>query len=54
LENRIYYYESQKPIQFLFKTNDCDGNDATNNEKIEDKKQQNDLMKIVDKHIVEI
>lgn len=53
-ENRIYYNENQKPIQFLFKTNDCDGNDATDNKKIEDKNQQNDLMKIVDKHIVEI
>lgn len=53
-ENRIYYDENQKPIQFLFKTNDCDGNDATDNKKIEDEKQQNDLIKIVDKHIVEI
>jgi hypothetical protein len=53
-ENRIYYDENQNPIQFLFKTNDCDGNDATNNKKIEDKKEQNTLLKIVDKHIVEI
>ena len=53
-ENRIYYDENKTPIQFLFKTNDCDGNDATENKKIEDKKQQNDLIKIVDEHFAEI
>ncbi len=53
-ENRIYYDQNKTPIQFLFKSNDCDGNEATDNKKIEHRKQQKDLIKIVDKQIVEI
>lgn len=53
-ENRVYYDEDKTPIQFLFKTNDCDGNYAGNNKKLEDPKQQKDVLKIVDQHFEEI
>lgn len=53
-ENRIYYDENTQPIQFLLKTNDCDGNEPKANKKIEDPKQQKALLKIVDEHMLQI